>query len=185
MEIAHARAAKKRHSLASAHPPYRSDPAFAQVAEGRLRGDLEPQFDSGHQGVDVGLFRQEVGPDLQRAIVPRRLQPQVAPALGPYEGRHDAEAVGRDWILGGDLVRDKGDLRGQDHQVRPAERTPTSPEGEAATEIVIRGGALVPGLEAEAVQPAVILEVPPHAREIDDGADAESLEVSRGTDARE
>jgi hypothetical protein len=41
------------------------------------------------------------------------------------------------------------------------------------------------GLEAESVQPDVILEVPPHAREIDDGADAERLEVSRGTDARE
>src|SRR5262249_37545232 len=61
MEIAHARAAKKRHRLASAHPPCRSDPAFDQVAEGRLRGGLEPQFDTGHQGIDVGLFRQEVG----------------------------------------------------------------------------------------------------------------------------
>src|SRR5262249_33748330 len=117
--------------------------------------------------------------------VPRRLQTQVAPALGPYEGRHDAEAVGRDRILGGDLVRDKGDLRGQDHQVRPAERRPTSPEGEAAAEIVIPGGARGLGREAEAVQPAVILEVPPHAREVDDGADAERLDVSRGTDARE
>ena len=159
------------------------DPAFYQVAEGRLRGDLEPQFDTGHQGIDVGPFRQEVGLDLQRAIVPRRLQSQVAPALGPYEGRHDAEAVGRHWILGGDLVRDKGDLRGQDHQVRPAERRPTLPEREAAAEIVIRGGARVLGLEAEAVQPDVILEVLPHAREVNDGADADPLEVSAWTDA--
>src|SRR5262249_57801128 len=108
-----------------------------QVAEGLLRGNLEPKFDTGHQGVDVGLFRKEVGLDLQWAIVPRRLQTQVAPALGPYEGRHDAKAVGWDRILGGDLVRDKGDLRGHDHQVRPAERRSTSPEGEAAADIVI------------------------------------------------
>ena len=80
----------------------------------------------------------------------------------------------------GDLVRDKGDLRGQDHQVRPAERRPTLPEREAAAEIVIRGGARVLGLEAEAVQPDVILEVSPHAREVDDGVDAELLEVSLG-----
>src|SRR5215510_846483 len=106
MQIAHARAAKKRHSLSSAHPPCRSDPAFDQVAEGPLRGDLEPQFDTGHQGVDVGLFRQKVGLDLKWAIVARRrLQPQVAPAPWPYEGRHDAETVRRDWILGGDLAR--------------------------------------------------------------------------------
>src|SRR6516225_6977104 len=183
MEIAHAGAAKERQSLSSAHSHRRSDPAFDQVAEGRLRGDLEPQLDAGHQGVDVGLFRQEVGPDLEPAIVPRRLQPQVAPALRPNEGRHDAEAVGWDRILGGDLVRDKGDLRSQDHQVRPAERRPTLPEGEAAAEIVIRGGARVLGLEAEAVQPDVILEVSPHAREVDDGADAEPLEVSTWTDA--
>src|SRR5215470_13923032 len=111
MKIAHAGATKKRHSLSSAHPPCRSDPAFDQVAEGRLRGDLETQFDTGHQGVDVGLFSQEVGLDLQRTIVPLRLQPQVAPALGPYEGRHDAEAVWRDLILGGDLVRREWDLR--------------------------------------------------------------------------
>ena len=30
----------------------------------------------------------------------------------------------------------------------------------------------MPDLEAEAVQPDVILEVPPHAREVDDGAEA-------------
>ena len=51
------------------------DPAFYQVAEGRLRGDLEPQLYASHQSVDVGLFRQEVGPDLQPAIVPCRVQP--------------------------------------------------------------------------------------------------------------
>src|SRR5262249_58284919 len=84
-----------------------------------------------------------------------------------------------------DLVRDEGDLRGQDHQVGPAECRPTSPEGGAAPEIVIRGGARVLGLEAEAVQPDVILEVPPHAREGDDGADAESLEVILPADAGE
>src|SRR6516225_7412318 len=75
MEIAHAGAAKERQSPFSAHSHRRSDPAFYQVAEGRLRGDLEPQLYASHQSVDVGLFRQEVGPDLQPAIVPCRVQP--------------------------------------------------------------------------------------------------------------
>jgi hypothetical protein len=40
-------------------------------------------------------------------------------------------------------------------------------------------------LEAEAHDPQVVLEVPPHAREIDDRVDAERLEVGMGTHARE
>ena len=42
-------------------------------------------IDAGHQGVDVGLFRQEVGLDLQRAVWLRGLQPQIASAPGPRE----------------------------------------------------------------------------------------------------
>src|SRR5262249_44770509 len=57
------------------------------------------------------------------------------------------------------------------------------PKGEAAAKIVIRGGARVLRLEAKAVQPDVILEVPPHAWEVDDRADAESLKVSLRADA--
>jgi len=40
-------------------------------------------------------------------------------------------------------------------------------------------------LEAEAHDPQVVLEVPPHAREIDDGVDAERLEVGLGAYAGE
>ena len=40
-------------------------------------------------------------------------------------------------------------------------------------------------LEAEAHDPQVVLEVPPHAREIDDGVDAQPLKVGMGTHAGE
>jgi hypothetical protein len=40
-------------------------------------------------------------------------------------------------------------------------------------------------LEAEAHDPQVVLEVPPHAWEIDDRVDAERLEVGMGTHAGE
>jgi hypothetical protein len=40
-------------------------------------------------------------------------------------------------------------------------------------------------LEAEAHDPQVVLEVPPHGREVDDGVDAERIEVGLGTHAGE
>ena len=83
-----------------------------QVAVRRLRGDLEPQLDAGRQGIDVGLFRQEVGLDLQRAVGLRGPQAQVASAPGPHEAREDDEGVRWDRVPGGDLVRDQGHLQG-------------------------------------------------------------------------
>jgi hypothetical protein len=94
VEIARARPAKKRHGALPAQSPWRDDPALDQIAERRLRSDVEPQLDAGHQGVDVGLFRQEVGLDLQRAVGLRGLHPQMAPTPRPHEGGHDAEGVG-------------------------------------------------------------------------------------------
>src|SRR5262249_7509611 len=110
---------------------------------------------------------------------------QVAPAPGPHEAREDAEGVRWDRVPGGDLVRDQGHLHGQDHQVRPGERRSAFPEAGAASEVVIRGGQGVLRLEAEAPDPQVVLEVPPHAREIDDRVYAERFEVGPGANAGE
>src|SRR5215467_6787945 len=110
---------------------------------------------------------------------------QVASAPGAHEAREDGEGVGRDRVPGGDLVRGEGRLNGEDHQVRPVERRPAFPEAGAASEVVIRRGQWVLRLEAEAAYPQVVLEVSPHAHEVDDGLDAETLQVGMGTNAGE
>jgi hypothetical protein len=115
MVIAQAGAAKKRHGFCPAHSLCRGDPEFDQVSQRRLRCEVGSDFDAGHQGLDVGLLRQEVGLDLQRAVRPRRLHPQPAPAPDAYERRREDEGVLLDGVLGGDLGRDMGDLPGQEH----------------------------------------------------------------------
>jgi len=54
-------------------------PAPNQVEVCRLRRDVEAQFDAGRQGIDVGLFRQKVWLDLERAIRLRASDPEIAP----------------------------------------------------------------------------------------------------------
>src|SRR5262249_48772241 len=122
----------------------------------------------------------------QRAVGLRGPHAQVASALGPHEAREDGEGVRWNRVSGGDLVRDEPrHLHGEDHQVRPAERRPAFPEAGAASAIVIRGGQGALRLEAEATYPQVVLEVSPHAREVDDGLDAETLEVGMWSNARQ
>src|SRR5262249_17877591 len=58
-------------------------------------------------------------------------------------------------------------------------------EAGAASAIVIQGGQGALRLEAEATYPQVVLEVSPHAREVDDGLDAETLEVGMWSNARQ
>src|SRR5262249_32973221 len=106
MVVGEAGAANEGHRLLPTHPLRWRDPALDQIAERRLRSDVEPEFDAGHEGIDVSLFLQEVGLDLERAVWLRGLHPQIAPALRSDETRQDAESVGWDRILRGDLGRD-------------------------------------------------------------------------------
>src|SRR5262249_61105672 len=84
---------------------------------------------------------------------------------------------------GGDVGGGGGRLNGEGQEVRAVEGRPAFPEAGAASEVVIQGGQWVLRLEAEAPYPQVVLEVSPHAREVDDGLDAEMLQVSMGTNA--
>jgi len=65
------------HSLRWDYPP------LNQLEVCRLGRDVEAQFDAGRQGIDVGLFRQKVWLDLERAIRLRSSDPEIASAEGP------------------------------------------------------------------------------------------------------
>src|SRR5262249_49652563 len=67
----------------------------------------------------------------------------------------------------------------------PRDRRHDRGEAGAASEVVIRGGQWVLRLEAEAPYPRMVLEVSPHAQAVDDGLDAEMLQVGMGTNAGE
>jgi hypothetical protein len=157
-------------------------PAFNQVEVCRLRRDVEAQFDAGRQGIDVGLFRQKVWLDLERAIGVRASDPEIASAEGPHETREDGEGVRWDHVSYGDLVRDQRYLRGKDHQIGPGKCGPALPKTSAASEIVIRGRQRMLCFKAQA-DPEMVLEVSADARQVDEALDAEMLEVSMWTNA--
>src|SRR5215831_14999235 len=119
VEIAQARLTSELRGVFPAHSLRWDYPALDQVEVCRLRREVEAQFDAGRQGIDVGLFRQKVRLDLERAIGLRASDPEIASAEGPHETREEGEGVRWDHVPGGDLVRDQRHLRGQNHQIGP------------------------------------------------------------------
>src|SRR5262249_32963749 len=132
---------------------------------------------------DVGLFRQKVWLDLERALGLRASDSEIASAEGPHETGKHSEGVRWDHVACGDLVRDQGPLRGQDHQIGPGQWGPACPETRGASEIVIRGRQRLLCLKAQAPYPDMVLEVSADAWQVDERLDAEMLEVSMRTNA--
>src|SRR5215510_301985 len=183
VEIAQARLTSELCGVFPAHSLRWDYPALDQVEVCWLRRDVEAQADGGRQSIDVGLFRQKVWLNLERAIGFRASDPEIASTEGPHETREDGEGVRWDHVPGGDLVRDQSRLRGQDHQIGPGKCGPAFPETRGTSEIVIRGRQRMLGLKAQAPYPHMVLEVSADARQVDEGLDAEMLEVSMWTNA--
>src|SRR5262249_16737734 len=181
MEIAQARLTSELRGVFPAHSLRWDYPALNQVEVCRMRREVEAQFDAGRQGIDVGLFRQKVWLDLERAIGLPAADPEIASAEGSHETREDGEGIRWDHVACGDLVRDQRHLHVKEHQIGPRKCGPTFPETRAASEIVIRGRQSLLCLKAQAPYPDMVLEVSADARQIDEGLDAEMLEVSMWT----
>src|SRR5215470_12092003 len=183
VEIAQARLTSELRSVFPAHSLRWDYPALDQVEVCWLRREVEAQFDAGRQGIDVGLFRQKVWLDLERASRLRASDPEIASAEGPHETREEGEGVRWDHVPGGDLVRDQRHLCGKDHQIGPGKCGPAFPETRGASEIVVRGRQRMLRLKAQAPYPDMVLEVSANPRQVDEGLDAEMLEVSMWTNA--
>src|SRR5215831_3168227 len=183
VEIAQARLTSELRGVSPAHSLRWDYPTLNQVEVCRLRREVEAQVDAGCQGIDVGLFRQKVRLDLERAIGLPASDPEIASAEGPHETREEGEGVRWDHVPGGDLVRDQRHLRGQDHQIGPGKCGPAFPETRGASEIVIRGRQRMLCLKAQAPYPDMVLEVSADAGQVDESLDAEMLEVNPWTNA--
>src|SRR5215475_8911711 len=181
VEIAQAGLTSELCGVCSAHSLRWNYPALDQIEVCRLRRDVEAQVDAGRQSVGVGLFRQKVWLDLERAIGFRASDPEIASTEGPHETREDGEGVRGDHVPGGDLVRDQSRLCGKDHQIGPGKGGPAVPETSGASEIVIRGRQRMRCFKAQASYPEMVLEVSADARQVDESLDAERLEVSMWT----
>src|SRR5262245_3746163 len=183
MVVGRTGAADECRRLLPAHPPRRRDPSLDQIAECRLRRDIEPEIDTVDQSIDVRVFFQEVRLDLERTVVRRGLHPQIASTPGPHEGQQNAECVRGDGVLSSNVSSDKRNVQRQAHEVWSAERRAALPEEGTAGEIVVRRGQRMSGFEAEAMQENMVLKVLPHAREINDRLDVQFLEVVPWADA--
>src|SRR5215475_9618362 len=183
VEIAQARLTNELCGVSPTHSLRWDYPALHQVEVCRLRRDVEAQVDAGRQSIDVGLFRQKVWLDLERASGLRASDPEIASAEGPHETREDGEGIRWDHVPGGDLVRDQRHLHGKDHQIGPGKCGPAFPEKRGASEIVIRGRQGMLCLKAQAPYPDMVLEVSADARQVDESLDAEMLEVTMWTNA--
>src|SRR5262245_25590239 len=106
MQIAQARLPSELCGVGPAHSLRWDYPALDQVEVCRLRREVEAQFDAGRQGIDVGLFRQKVWLDLERAMGLRASDSEIASAEGPHETREDGEGGRWDHVACGDLLGD-------------------------------------------------------------------------------
>src|SRR5262245_64903555 len=101
MQIAQARLPSELCGVGPAHSLRWDYPALNQVEVCRLRREVEAQFDAGRQGIYVGLFRQKVRLDLERAIGLRASDMEMASTDGPHETREADEGIRWHHVLGG------------------------------------------------------------------------------------